>query len=56
MFYDYINDYVSIRKLKPENGGSDNMLCAHQTETVINHLSLYLFRHTCDIVTYVEQR
>ncbi|MDQ9126162.1 IS630 family transposase [Serratia fonticola] len=51
----HISDYVNNRKLKPENGGSDGMLNAEQTQNLINHLSHHLFHHTHDIVTYVAQ-
>lgn len=51
----HINDYVNDRKLKPENGGSEGMLNAEQTELLINHLSCHLFHHTHEIVAYVAQ-
>lgn len=51
----HISDYVNHRKLKPENGGSDGILNAEQTNSLINHLSQHLFHHTHDIVAYVAQ-
>ena len=51
----HISDYVNHRKLKPENGGSDGILNAEQTESLIHYLSQHLFHHTHDIVAYVAQ-
>lgn len=49
----HISDYLNDRKLKPENGGSDSLLNADQTDKLIQHLSQYLFHHTHEIVAYV---
>ncbi len=51
----HIREYLNKGKLKPENGGSDGMLNAEQTEQLIRHLSQYLFHHTIQIVAYVAQ-
>ncbi|MFC3393547.1 hypothetical protein ACFOGG_01135 [Brenneria rubrifaciens] len=38
----HISDYLNDRRLKSENGGSDGMLSAEQTESLLTHLSLNL--------------
>lgn len=51
----HIHEYLNKGKLKPENGGSEGMLSAEQTEQLIRHLSQHLFHHTLQIVAYVAQ-
>ena len=50
----HIQDYKSSRKLKPENGGSEEKLSRRQSKELIEHLTTYTYLYTKDIVAYVK--
>lgn len=52
-----LKDYVDSagKKIKPENGGSDSLLTAAQTQALIKHLEENLYVKVSDICGYVHQ-
>lgn len=51
----HIKDYLQSNKLKPENGGSQSYLSAHQTQELIQHLTENTYHHSHEIVAYVQE-
>jgi len=50
----HIKEYKASRKLKPENGGSEEKLSLKQSNELIKHLQNHTYLYTKDIVAYVE--
>ena len=50
----HIQEYKLVKKLKPENGGSEEKLSFKQTNELIDHLKLYTYLYTKDIAAYVK--
>jgi len=52
-----LKDYVdsSVKKLKPENGGSDSFLNDAQTKELIAHVETHLYVKVSDICGYVHE-
>jgi len=50
----HIKDYKFYKKLKTENGGSEEKLSVKQSKKLIKHLQAYTYLYTKDIVAYVE--
>ncbi len=50
----YVDDYKSLKKLKPESGGSVEKLSAEQALQLEKHLENHTYLYTKDIVSYVE--
>ena len=50
----HIDDFVTARKLKPENGGSKGRLSSYQSELLQKHLEENTYLHVKSIVRYVE--
>jgi transposase len=51
----HIQDYKSIQKIKPENGGSESYLTAAEAFELKIHLELKTFLHVKDICTYIKE-
>lgn len=49
----HINDYAAMRKLKPENGGSESKLDSEQTQALLERLQKHTYLYTKDIAAYV---
>jgi len=49
----HINDFVSKKKLKPENGGSQSYLSTEQTALLVNHIENNTYRYSYQIVNYI---
>ena len=52
----HFHDYLSSKKLKPENGGSSGHLSATQTVELVEHLTEHTYHHTHQIISYVKER
>jgi hypothetical protein len=52
----HLMDFKNKQKLAPENGGSQSLLKADQTEKLIQHLSEITDVHTHQIVAYESIR
>jgi transposase len=50
----HVQDYFSIHKLAPENGGSNTYLSAKQSGSVIKHLKEKTYLYVKDICAYVK--
>jgi len=50
----HIQDYLSSRKLKPENGGSKGYLNEQHTKDLLEHLENHTYLHAKDIAAYVK--
>jgi len=50
----HVQEYMSSRKLKPENGGSQEKLSSEQSKKLISNLEEYTYIYTKDIVAYVS--
>ena len=50
----HIQDYLSCKKLKTENGGSTSKLNDHQTEELLNHLCKHTYLYAKDIGIYTQ--
>ena len=50
----HIQDYNASRKLKPENGGSEEKLSKEQAEALGAHLEKYIYLYVKDIIAYVQ--
>lgn len=50
----YVNEYKTIKKLKPENGGSEEKLTKEQSQTLENHLNKFTYLYVKDIIQYVK--
>jgi transposase len=50
----HLKEYQASKKLKPENGGSKEMLSIEQSQKLIMHLENYTYLYTKDIVAYVK--
>ena len=50
----HIKDYQTSKKLKPENGGSEEKLSSKQSQKLIDHLQTHTYLYTKDIVAYVR--
>lgn len=53
---DHINDYLALKKLKPENGGSQSKLSQIQTTKLIEHLEQNTYIDALDICAYIKER
>src|SRR3990167_2236835 len=49
----HIRDYEELKKLKPQNGGSNSSLSTDQTKTLIEHLTEYTYTTLQEISAYV---
>jgi len=49
----HIDDFISKKKLKPENGGSQSYLNTEQTAMIVNHLAENTYRYSYQIVDYI---
>jgi len=49
----HIDDFISKKKLKPENGGSQSYLSTEQTAMIVNHLAENTYRYSYQIVDYI---
>jgi len=52
--HDHLEDFLKNKKLKPENGGSQSLLDASQTQALIQHLEEYSYTKVSDICVYVH--
>jgi len=50
----HLKDYHTLKKLKPENGGSAEKLSSEQSKKLIEHLGKYTYLYTKDIAAYVK--
>ena len=50
----HIQEYDDFRKLKPENGGSDEKLSDNQSRSLEKHLSNHTYLYVKDIIAYVH--
>jgi transposase len=50
----HIHDYLSSRKLKPENGGSSEKLTEVQRQQLLSHLEKHTYLYVKDIIVYVK--
>jgi transposase len=50
----YVDDYKSSKKLKPESGGSVEKLSLEQALQLVKHLENHTYLYTKDIAAYVE--
>ena len=50
----HLKGFQASRKLKPENGGSDEKLSLEQSKLLIEHLHQYTYLYVKDIVVYVK--
>jgi len=50
----HLKDYQASRKLKPENGGSEEKFSSEHSKKLIEHLEKYTYLYTKDIVAYVQ--
>lgn len=50
----HIDDYFSVRKLKPENGGSESQLTPSDTEQLVAHLQEVTYLYVKDICVYIK--
>lgn len=50
----HIDDYKALKKLKPENGGSQEKLSRQQALLLENHLEKHTYLYVKDIVAYVK--
>jgi transposase len=51
----HINDYQTLYKLKPENGGSPGKLSDQQTKDLLDHLQKHTYLYSKDIIDYVNR-
>jgi len=54
MLRKHLEDYKILKKLKPENGGSEEKLSFEQSQKLIAHLQSHTYLYTKDIAAYVE--
>src|ERR1700729_2262224 len=54
--HQHLEDYSSLKKLKPENGGSQSHLTAAQTSELIAHLESTTYVKVSDICAYVQRQ
>ena len=52
----HLEDYLSERKLKPKNGGSESKLNTNETAELIAHLGEVTYLYVKDICAYVKRR
>lgn len=52
--HNHIEDYQAAKKLKPENGGSEEKLSKIQTEKLKAHLQAHTYLYVKDIIAYVQ--
>lgn len=52
--HEHLQDFIQNQKLKPENGGSQSLLDALQTQAIIQHLEEYSYTKASDICAYVH--
>lgn len=52
--HDHLEDFLKNKKLKPENGGSQSLLDACQTQAIIQHLEEHSYTKVSDICAYVR--
>lgn len=52
----HVEEYIRARKLKPENGGSKELLSQQQSELLQQHLEEISYLHVKSIVRYVQLR
>ncbi|MEX0961626.1 MAG: winged helix-turn-helix domain-containing protein [Simkaniaceae bacterium] len=50
----HLKDHHSSKKLKPENGGSEEKLFLEQSKKLIEHLGKYTHLYTKDIAAYAK--
>lgn len=50
----HLKDFQASRKLKPENGGSEEKLSLKQSKALIEHLQNHTYLYTKDIVAYIK--
>ena len=50
----HIRDYKTVKKLKPENGGSEEKLTSEQSNQLEMHLKDYTYLYVKDIIVYVK--
>jgi transposase len=51
----HIDEFLTLHKLNPENGGSQGYLNEKQTQQLIDHLCDVTYLHTHQIVAYIEE-
>ena len=51
-----IQEYIAQKKLKPENGGSNEKLSSGQAEELLNHLEEVTYHNTDDIRAHIKKR
>jgi len=49
----HISEYKEFKKLKPENGGSNEKLSAQQSEQLKQHLQSHIYLYVKNIISYV---
>lgn len=49
----HLDDYAMVRKLKPENGGSEEKLSSEQSKALEIHLQKHIYLYVKDIAAYV---
>jgi len=52
----HLKDYQELKKLKPENGGSQSYLSDVQTKELIAHLTAQTYHYSYQIVEYIKQK
>ena len=52
----HVSEYQITRKLKPENGGSEQILSLAQEDELVKHLESNIYLHVKEIVFYVQCR
>jgi transposase len=50
----HVCDYQNLRKLKPQSGGSSEILTGEQSKLLEKHLQEHTYLYVKDIITYVE--
>lgn len=51
---EHVLEYQSLKKLKPENGGSIEKLSSEQAHQLIEHLRMHTYLYAKDIIAYVQ--
>jgi transposase len=52
----HVQNYLDVRRLKPENGGSFSKLNEAASKELIAHLQNHTYLYTKDIVAYIKAR